>query len=124
MLEVLAARTAYEYFQDYKEMFEDKEKPAAKPKPKPAKKDEAASVMRSPGAIIGTIIAGLLYLGILAWAAMLSWKSNTIAGWSFLPKLIFAVLSALFAISYLITHAIYKLDLLMVIDKLQPALVQ
>ena len=62
---------------------------------------------------IATVIMFVIGLALGIWAAMLSWEANALAGWGFVPKLIFALFSFLTSVSYLLTYLIYKLDLVM-----------
>lgn len=54
------------------------------------------------------------------WAAYLSWKSNSMLGWGPVPKVIFAVFAFWAGVSYLLSHLIHKLDLLLRIERGPP----
>ena len=60
----------------------------------------------------------LLLLSLLGIpAAYLSWTSNTVVGWNFAFKLLFAIVAFFNGLSYLLTHLICKLDLLHALNK-------
>jgi len=66
----------------------------------------------SLGAKIFQIVLSVLCIVV---AAYLSWTSNTVAGYNIALKLVFAALAALFGFFYIVSHIIFKLDLLGVI---------
>lgn len=86
--------------------------PPQQPSPSPSSSSSNA------GGIVLGIGIGFFILYIIIWlslgtlAAYLSWKSNSVAGWSTLPKSIFSLFAFFFCLSYLISHLIHKLDLL------------
>ena len=69
-------------------------------------------------AIIGCV-AWLLITGVPA--AVLSWKSNTVAGWHWTAKALFALISFNAGLTYLVAHVLFKMDLLAVVRAMSPA---
>jgi len=59
----------------------------------------------------------VLYLILGIYAAKLSWYSNTVAGWSYGYKVLFALFAFMFPCTYITAHVLFKLDLLERIKK-------
>lgn len=77
-------------------------------------------VKEEKGSIFGLVVFLIFFVLLAVWAVSLSWSSNTMAGWSLVPKIFFAFFAALFNMSYLMSHLLHKVDLLMVLKELKP----
>ena len=58
------------------------------------------------------IIWGTLSLLFGVFAVWLSWSSNSVAGYNIALKILFAIFAFLFGFFYIISHIMFKLDLL------------
>ena len=116
------------------EKFEDT-KTAASPPPAPPKiiqpievhktisnHDAEKMVKKGAAWFFGILVAVFLVEAVCGVLAIyLSWTSNTLIGWSSLPKGMFAFFAFFFGLQYVITHLINKLDLIKHIRKGQTA---
>lgn len=86
-------------------------------------KDPAGDAKGTMGtmSVVMACIFFLVWLGLGVWAVTLSWSSNSMVGWGALPKVFFAIVAFLFNQSYLLTHLIWKLDLIWYIRSLEEA---
>ena len=83
------------------EKFTDSPDAATEAKPKEKEKDS----------YVGLIIAVIVLVSLGGWAAMLSWKANSLVGWNVFAKVFYALFAFLFGFSYLFSYLIYKWDL-------------
>ena len=62
-------------------------------------------------------IAASVFMGV--FASILSWRSNLLAGWNVVMRVLFALVAFLFGTVYLVQHVLLKADLVSQIYRLQ-----
>lgn len=119
-----------------KERFENKAPPSPPaPAPSPPSPPAHAPSPPSPSApspvketsksITTILIIGYIFYLIIAiilgiWAVKLSWRSNSLIEWDKGYKIFFAFFAFLGGFQYLVSHLIFKADLLSYIRKIKP----
>lgn len=81
-------------------------------------------VVKKEDTKVGTgigIVFFLIFVGFGIWAAVFSWRSNTVAQWTTGFKVFFAFIAFFNGLGYLLGHLIYKVDLLTRIEQLDPS---
>ncbi len=88
--------------------------------------DEVENVAKkiTVAALVSGIVVVVMYVLFGTWAAMLSWKANTLAEWGTAPKVIFSLFAFFGGISYLFNYFVMKYDLVLTIEKLRSGLIR